>query len=137
MCCSQNAVKSKIKSNFINPIVDKMPYDLIHSGASSNNNIKINVSSLIIFINKNNLFRPQLFTFVVTNAEQDLSQSKKNLNSINYPREILLNLKSADGSDSDKSISFIYFFCIITIFKYTNFNRTKFYSLQSKRFRSK
>jgi hypothetical protein len=46
MCCTQNAVKSKIKNNFINPIVDKMPYDLIQNGASNNNNIKINVSSM-------------------------------------------------------------------------------------------
>ena len=44
MCCNQNALKSKLKNNYINPIVDKMPYDLIQSG-SSNNNIKINVSS--------------------------------------------------------------------------------------------
>jgi hypothetical protein len=62
MCCTQNAVKSKIKNNFINQIVDKMPYDLIQNGASNNNNIKINVSSWIFFC-FNWLFKISYFLF--------------------------------------------------------------------------
>jgi hypothetical protein len=46
LCCDQTALKSKLKQNFLNPIIDNIPTELLQSySTNKNDDIKINVSS--------------------------------------------------------------------------------------------
>jgi hypothetical protein len=49
LCCDQTALKSKLKQNFLNPIIDNIPTELLQSYSDNkNDDIKINVSSNFI-----------------------------------------------------------------------------------------
>jgi hypothetical protein len=50
LCCDQTAAKSKLKQNFLNPIIDNIPTELLQSYSDNkNDDIKINVSSTSFF----------------------------------------------------------------------------------------